>query len=72
MIEYIDIINAIKKCEGLLVTFMFDSYKCNYDFLKILINELKSEYKIEYDCYDINTEVKTVVIIDTSKIPNNG
>ncbi len=71
MIEYIDILNIIKKNEGSLVTFIIDYNVCNYDFLKTLTHELKNEYKIEYDRYDIkNINVKTVVFIDVNKIPS--
>lgn len=71
MITYPDILNSIKKCEGGLVTVMLLDYNlCNNEFLKSLFQELKTEYKIEYDNYNVkNIDVKTVVFIDTLKIP---
>lgn len=69
--DYIDILNSIKNSEGGLVTVMLlDHNICNYNFLKSLYQELKKEYNIEYDNYNIkNINVKTVVFIDILKIP---
>ena len=70
MIEYIDIINAIKTCEGSFVTFLLDNNNCNKIFLNTLISEFKNEYEIEYDLYDLeNINKKTIVIIDLNNIP---
>lgn len=73
MIDYIDILNSIKKCEGGLVTIMLDYNYCNEEFLKSLYQELKTEYKIEYNLYDVkNIDVKTVVFINTNNIPRTN
>jgi len=70
VIEYTDILNSIKKCNGSLVTILHDSIFINDEFLKFITQELSNEYKIEYDRYDIKTiDVKTIIVIKVSNIP---
>lgn len=70
MIEYVDILNSIKKCEGSLVTILMDYNNCNDDFLTSIYQELNIDYKIEYDRFDIkNINEKTVVFINVKNIP---
>jgi hypothetical protein len=73
VITYFDILNSIKKCEGAFVTIIKNSGTINDDFIYSIIEDLKSEYAIEYNpISNDNVKVKTISIFNYSKLYNVG
>lgn len=68
MITYSDILNSIKQCEGSFITIIKNSDTINDDFIYSVIEDLKSEYVIEYNpISNNNIKVKTISIFDFNK-----
>ena len=70
MINYSDILDSVKDCQGGAITFIVHSnfLSINEDFIYSIGESLKSEYRIEHQLLDVTgIEEKTIIFIKHDK-----